>query len=350
MEIEVSIIMPVYNAEKFLSETIDSIVNQSYKEFELIIVNDGSTDNSLLISQKYAALDPRIRIYTTQNKGICAARNLGLEKAKGKFICFSDHDDTFDVTLLEDNINLIKKYKADLVKFNRTEYILKSDHLIAIKKFNQQNLLYSNFDMRDSFYELLNNDLLTFVWNSVFLKELIDKNKLCFDTHFTVGNEDIDFSMNYLKYCRNIIVNNRSYYNHFARVGISTSSIFSLDKIYSSVYLGKKINSFVNDNDIKSSYYNYTYAMTRLVIYPICRNLTDANNSLTFYQKRGYLKNVIRELLTKKNESNCTQKKYGNSIKIRIYRIFFIHSQYNLALIFDKILKNMVSFYRKIKK
>lgn len=349
MEGKVSIIMPVYNAENFLEETIESIRVQTYQNFELLIINDGSTDNSLFICQKYAILDQRIKVFTTQNQGICNARNLGLKMAQGKYICFSDHDDILHKDLLKDNIYLMNKYNSELVKFERTEYILNNGSLVATKEFNHDFKIYKDFNLKDTFFELLNNDLLTFVWDSIFLKDIIKENKIFFDTTFVVGNEDIDFSIQYLKFCKTIIINNKAYYNHYARLGVSTSSKFSNAKIDTSVYLGEKIISFINNNNILVSRFNYAYAMTRLVLNPICRNLTDAKNNISFKKKKDILSGVSKKLLKKINIHFSKQDKFGNSRKIIIYRYFFVHNLIIIALIFDMLLKKIINFSRRFK-
>src|SRR5690606_10832622 len=100
----VSIVMPCYNAEKYITETVNSVINQTYKNWELIIVNDGSTDNSLNMIKEFAANDNRISFIDKSNSGVSDSRNKGLEKAKGEYIAFLDADDTWELNNLEDKI------------------------------------------------------------------------------------------------------------------------------------------------------------------------------------------------------------------------------------------------------
>ena len=90
---KISVIMPVYNVERYVSKSIESIINQSFNDFELIIVNDGSTDNSKEIIEKYAKLDSRITIINKENEGVASARNLGIDRSIGKYLFFCDSDD-----------------------------------------------------------------------------------------------------------------------------------------------------------------------------------------------------------------------------------------------------------------
>lgn len=124
----ISIIIPIYNSERYLNDCIDSILHQTYSNIELILINDGSTDNSGVICEKYSALDRRVHVYHTRNLGVGAARNLGIEKAKGNYVFFCDSDDFLKD---EDSLELLydgaKRYEADVVKgdyatFDNTGY------------------------------------------------------------------------------------------------------------------------------------------------------------------------------------------------------------------------------------
>lgn len=112
--IKVSVIVPVYNSEKFLHKCLDSLVNQSLKEIEFICINDGSTDNSLEILKKYAQKDSRIKIINQENKGIATTRNIGLEAANGEYTGFVDSDDWIDANFFEKMYAAAQKYNADI--------------------------------------------------------------------------------------------------------------------------------------------------------------------------------------------------------------------------------------------
>ena len=111
----VSVIVPVYNGEKYLRKCIESIINQTYANIEIILINDGSTDNSGVMCDSYAHSDNRIRVIHTQNNGPAAARNIGIENSKGEFVFFVDADDFIEnnaLNLLVENYN---QYKADII-------------------------------------------------------------------------------------------------------------------------------------------------------------------------------------------------------------------------------------------
>lgn len=117
----VSIIIPVFNAAHFLKKTFDSLLGQSYTAFEIIAINDGSSDNSEDIIRNYCALDSRVKLYSQQNRGAAAARNIGLEYADGEYIIFLDSDDYFRENMLEIAIRAIESEKADVAVFGYIE-------------------------------------------------------------------------------------------------------------------------------------------------------------------------------------------------------------------------------------
>ena len=112
---KISVIVPVYNAEKYLSRCIDSILNQTYKNFELILINDGSKDNSIEILRKYENIDDRIKVIDNSNNGVSKTRNIGVRLAEGEYIQFIDSDDFIDKNMFEYAINVMEQENADLV-------------------------------------------------------------------------------------------------------------------------------------------------------------------------------------------------------------------------------------------
>ena len=115
--VKVSVIIPVYNVEKYLEECLESIIDQSLEDIEIVCVNDGSTDNSLSILESYAELDNRIKIISQENHGLAAARNTGLKNINGDYVYFIDSDDFLELSALEELYNLAKEKSLDFVMF-----------------------------------------------------------------------------------------------------------------------------------------------------------------------------------------------------------------------------------------
>ena len=122
---KISIIMPVYNAEKYLPAAIESVQKQTLSDFELVLINDGATEGSGAVCDHYASEDSRIRVIHQQNGGICAARNVGLAAAQGDFVGFMDNDDALDPGTLQENYDLLMQHDADWVKFGKTEVMMR---------------------------------------------------------------------------------------------------------------------------------------------------------------------------------------------------------------------------------
>jgi len=120
--VEISVIIPIYNQEKYLSECLDNIINQSFRDIEIICINDGSTDNSLEILEDYALKEERIRIITQENQGLAATRNRGIEIANGKYVYFIDSDDYLESTALEKLHDLSEKLNPDFIMFKLNNF------------------------------------------------------------------------------------------------------------------------------------------------------------------------------------------------------------------------------------
>ena len=112
-----SIIIPVYNAEKHLSKTLESVENQCFTDFEVLLVDDGSTDSSTEICSSFADKDSRFILYKKSNGGVCSARNLGIRHANGEFVVFVDSDDVIEDSLLTDALRIISDSNADVLLF-----------------------------------------------------------------------------------------------------------------------------------------------------------------------------------------------------------------------------------------
>ena len=182
---EISIIVPVYNSEKYLEECIKSILNQTFADFELILIDDGSDDSSGLICDKYAEKDKRIIVVHQENKGICGARNAGLDIARGKYIGFSDNDDYMHSQMYEYLYTAITGSNSDIAccycklvsdDSYKEEKKIRFDYKEVDKKFMYKNL-YSN---GGNDYQYMT------IWN-----KLIDRNLFNNVRFIDEGNEDL---------------------------------------------------------------------------------------------------------------------------------------------------------------
>ncbi len=186
----VSIIIPVFNVEKYISMCIQSVLLQTYKELQILLIDDGSFDMSGKICDKYAEIDPRIKVIHKKNEGVSVARNVGIEYAIGKYICFVDSDDY-----------LTKMYVAELVsaiKNNNVEMAMCGHFRLQNGKLFPQgfeNRILSKEDKKFYWYMCINLKG-RFLWNKIYLTELIKENGIFFEKGIHPG-EDTLFNLKY---------------------------------------------------------------------------------------------------------------------------------------------------------
>lgn len=177
MDHKISVIVPVYNVEKYLKRCINSILNQTFKNFELILVNDGSTDNSLNICKNYKEKDGRIQLISQTNKGLSAARNTGLKYAKGKYVCFVDSDDFIEKEYLSLLLSNIEKYNSDIAM---CEYYLTNEEgrKYSISRLNEPKDIHV-LSGEKTFSYFYKEDCVPNVvaWNKIYLRSLFDNIK-----------------------------------------------------------------------------------------------------------------------------------------------------------------------------
>ena len=222
-DIKVSVIVPVYNVEKYLCECMDSIINQTLDDIEIICVNDGSTDNSLEILEEYAQKDSRVKVITIENSGLSIARNYGIQHAQGEYIGFVDSDDYIDSTMYE-------KLYISCVQNNLDLAICKIS-LFDDKTCQVYNDLdYFNLNVFTGFdKEIFNSDdtkpftcnINVNAYNKLYKKSLLDNNSIEFPPHL-IFEDEVFFIKTYLYAKRISVVNEFLYYYRVNRAGSIT--------------------------------------------------------------------------------------------------------------------------------
>lgn len=206
-----SIIIPVYNAGTAVLPLFDSLLKQDYKDFEIIIINDGSSDNSETIIMKYEKKFKYFKYIYKENAGTSSARNTGLNNASGEYILFADADDKYEESTLLKLYNFLSKQKRELVCFNYYNYYLDKHKEVVLKLNNERIYL----DKEKTILNFLNynyiNSYASAVWNKVYQRKIIEQNGLRFSKNLVLG-EDLIFNIEYFCCIKNIDLFNEALY------------------------------------------------------------------------------------------------------------------------------------------
>lgn len=216
--VNVSVIVPVYNVQDYLAKCIDSVLSQTYEDFELILVNDGSKDSSPEICDGYLQKDARIKVIHKENGGLSSARNAGLDVAKGKYIYFLDSDDYIEPMLLEKTITVMEQQQCDWVAFGMIKEDTLGNHIenIAFKPI-QLKITTEEERMRFLLKYLLNYRMGWEACSHLFRGDIIRENNLRFVSERTVFAEDMLFSFTYWLYAGSCAVIQDCLYHYIQR-------------------------------------------------------------------------------------------------------------------------------------
>ncbi|WP_407376086.1 glycosyltransferase family 2 protein [Methanobrevibacter sp.] len=184
--VKVSVVIPVYNVEDFLGECLDSIINQTLKDIEIICVNDGSQDRSLEILNEYASRDERMTVLDQENGGHAVATNRGMRLATGKYIFFMDSDDILELTALEETYNVAEERNVDFVIFQAINYYMDTGELVEAENYSMNELadfvgdsVFNYRDIRDYVFKITVTP-----WSKLYNREFVMKNNIIYPEGF----------------------------------------------------------------------------------------------------------------------------------------------------------------------
>ena len=209
---KVSIIVPVYNVELYIEDCLNSLLNQTYSNYEIILINDGSTDNSIEICSKYS--NKKIKIFNQNNKGVSIARNVGISLATGQYIMFVDADDMVSKNYIENLITSIEETNTDMVVCGYTK-----EKTELVHKKNSQEIKGEIINANTMLENMMENNLQEgYLWNKIFKKSIINDNSLEFKEGVNVW-EDLYFVIEYLSKSNKIFTINEKLYYYRTREG-----------------------------------------------------------------------------------------------------------------------------------
>lgn len=285
----ISVIVPIFNVAKFLDECISSIVNQTYKNIEIILVDDGSTDNSPEICEKWKAKDSRIKVIHKENGGLSDARNCGIENSTGDYLVFIDSDDVINLKMIEILYEDLKKYNSDIAVCKYKKFF---DSIPSEKDKNITIDCYSN-----KLYECMygkNGDYAIVAWNKIYKKNLFDNIRY----PYKKIHEDEFIIHRLLSKSKSIVFDSRILYYYRQRSNSITSS-FNIKRLDALEALEERLK-FYKEN---KKAYDLTYKsyMFRLAVLYKIADSKDIKNLIKNKQEEN-IKYAKNSSLTLKNK------------------------------------------------
>ncbi len=312
MDEKISVIVPIYNVEKYLRNCIESIINQTYLNLEIILVNDGSTDKSLSIIEEYSYKDERIKVINKANGGLSSARNAGLEIAKGTYISFIDSDDWIELNMYEVLIENITKYNAEI-------------SIISTKTVDEcGNVLEYNTELIDKDIEVFNKQEIMSkyllgswipAWDKLYRRELFDK------IRFPIGkiNEDEAIMLKVFDQINSVVVSNKVMYNYVKRPMSITTSNFSEKKFdwLNNAYNNMKYVEEKYPNVLLQAQSRYFKSMLSISEQIILGNYSEFNSQVAIISEKIYknLNTIIKNPYLSNNQK-IRAMMIGTNIKI----------------------------------
>ena len=236
---KVSVIIPCYNVEKYLRECLDSVINQTLKDIEIICVDDGSTDSTGRVLDDYASKDCRIKVIHKSNSGYGASMNMGLDMAEGEYIGIIESDDFAEINMFEDLYSLAQEHNADIVKSNWYEYKGDTNTVKIINRFNNfpQYQLINLMDYKDLY------TIPSLIASCLYKKAYLEKFNINFLATPGASYQDTSFAAKTLMTASRIVVTDDCYY--YYRIDNNASSIKSKDKVFYICDEYKSINTYM---------------------------------------------------------------------------------------------------------
>ena len=324
-----SVIIPVYNVESYLPRCIDSLLAQNYVDLEILLIDNGSKDQSGQICEDYAAQFSNITAYHIPNKGVSSARNFGLSKAKGDFICFVDADDYLVGNLFSDVESQLDS-QLDLVVFSYYNSIEKN-----LSEINRSAKILPAEGKKDKsefialFQELFLTDMMYTVWNKIYRREFLEEHQIVFES-YELG-EDVRFNLNVYQHVNTVFLVKSAYYVYVSGRVDSAMGQYNPNRMnYQLEELGKVDQLMISWNSHDDQFIDQIKA--RILMSNI-QNISKQKMSLS--KKRHYV-----EVLCRNQEMIALLKKATSPLHPLVRRL--LHFRMYLTVIFLKKLQTLI--------
>lgn len=334
----ISVIVPIYNVEQYLVKCLDSLMAQSCKDLEIILVDDGSPDNCPAICDEYAQKDSRFKVVHKQNGGLISARQAGLQLAKGEYIGFVDGDDWIEPDMFEEFSDVIGKYNPDMAV---CQFFYSYPDREEKSNYNLTNEFYTKQQIQTDIIPtmLFNGTYFHFgvypnCWSKVYKKELLKANLMCVDTRTTIG-EDTSFTYPCIMDANSICFVDKALYHY--RINQQSMTKKYDAKLKDIILLPYEVlKNKSADFDISNQLNYYLLYLVNFVV----RNEANANNPNSAKDKKAVLGEFTKNSMIK-NAVKCTNASVL-PVQTKIIRFCLVNGLTNILYLYTKVLKRFM--------
>lgn len=314
----VSVIVPIYNAKNYLKACLDSIVKQTYKNIEIILVDDGSTDGSGDIVDLYAQKDSRIKVIHNTNHGVSYTRNCGILVASGSKVLFIDSDDTVDLDYVKKLVEPLEKQNYNVVICGANDINVKKGKVRA-RRFPQ----YLTGNIKNDFLNLFLVPSITAPWGKLYDLDIIKKNNISFAEGISF-NEDVLFNVRYFRYVENYALIKEPLYNYYHRLSNSLTKNRSDKNFEGCLKVASELRKFVLDIKVQ----NGNVALTHTCFnYLKWFAITEGGYSL-FKERANKVRNIVDGMYaTKGNKRAVNVWMLRNEMYSLLYAIYWLREK-----------------------
>jgi len=281
---KVSVVLPIYNVEKYLKKSVQSVQNQTYRNLEIILVDDGSKDSSGRICDELSKEDSRIQVVHKNNGGLASARNSGYEVATGEYVMYIDSDDCVKEDTVKKCVDAIERDKSDVVIFGY-EKVSEDGNILEVCSWD--NKIYSHNEMTEHLYRAICEMSFGYAWNKLYRKSILDKSGVLGDAK-VIDREDLVYNMELLKYWNKITYIDYVGYEYLQR---STSLLHNsnLARLNGVEYFVERVHD-IDVGEAQGKVFNMV--VLHYLADAIIKNII-WNNNLNTKEKKIFMKKII---------------------------------------------------------
>lgn len=334
---KVSIIVPAHNAEKDIKRCLNSIINQTYKNIEIIVINDGSKDNTQKIVESFKNKYNNIILINQENRGVSQSRNIGIDRSTGDYIMFVDSDDFIENTMVA---LLLNNKDNDLVISNYRRYYNKNK---IINNISIEEKEYDIDAFLQNFWKLYNAYIINSPCFRIYKRKIIDSNKIRFNPKYELG-EDLIFNLDYFNYCKKIYVTKHYLYN-YTYTGNSLTNKYRKNYLVIQFQLIKYIEKFFKyNNQLNKKNKKEIDKITCDIIISSIQNLFLSSSNLSYNQIKTELVQYVNLKETEKFKNVIYNEK-----RLQFLQKLILKKKINTIIIYSEF-KEMLKSIRKVVK